>query len=320
MLPVLCEVVRSGMVESRHRGSLVLLDAAGDPELILGDGDAPVLPRSSLKPLQAVGMLRAGLGLTGAPLALACASHSGEPVHIDLCRSVLAGAGLDEAALGNPPGLPLGSGAMEDLLRAGGHADPIHHNCSGKHAAMVATCVARGWPVDGYVDPGHPVQLAIRDAIEDLAGERVGVVATDGCGAPAFAVSLTGLARAFARLAIAPAGTPEAHVADAMRAHPGLVGGRGRGVTEMMHAVDGLVAKEGAEGVCAAALGDGRALALKVDDGARRALGPVVSAVLSRWDVSVAALDHWVAPAVLGGGEQVGELRMAASDILGARG
>jgi L-asparaginase II len=185
---------------------------------------------------------------------------------------------------------------------------------------MVATCVARGWPVDGYVDPGHPVQLAIRDAIEDLAGERIGVVATDGCGAPAFAVSLTGLARAFARLATAPAGTPEAQVAAAMRAHPGLVGGRGRGVTEMMHAIDGLVAKEGAEGVCAASLGDGRAFALKVDDGARRALGPVVSAVLSRWNVSAAALDHWVAPAVLGGGEQVGELRMAASDILGARG
>src|SRR4051794_39585089 len=208
------------MVESRHRGSLVLLGAAGDPELVLGDGDAPVLPRSSLKPLQAVGMLRAGLGLTGAPLALACASHSGEPVHIDLCRSVLAGAGLDEAALGNPPGLPLGSGAMEDLLRAGGHADPIHHNCSGKHAAMVATCVARGWPVDGYVDPGHPVQLAIRDAIEDLAGERVGVVATDGCGAPAFAVSLSGLARAFARLATAPAGPARAPGPHAQRAPP----------------------------------------------------------------------------------------------------
>jgi L-asparaginase II len=320
VLPVLCEVVRSGMVESRHRGSIVLLDAAGEPELVLGDGDAPVLPRSSLKPLQAVGMLRAGLGLTGAKLALACASHSGEPVHIDLCRSVLAGAGRDASALGNPPGLPLGTGAMEDLLRAGGSADPIHHNCSGKHAAMVATCVARDWPVAGYVDPEHPLQQAIRVAIEDLAGEPVGAVATDGCGAPAFAISLTGLARAFARLATAPAGTPEAQVAAAMRVHPGLVGGRGRGVTEMMHAVDGLVAKEGAEGVCAAALSDGRALALKVDDGARRALGPVVSAVLTRWDVHDAALDHWVAPVVLGGGAPVGELRMAASDILSARG
>src|SRR5690242_18702750 len=302
MLPVLCEVVRSGVVESRHHGSLVLLDAAGDAELVLGDGDIAVLPRSSLKPLQAVGMLRAGLGLTGAPLALACASHSGEPVHVELCRSVLAGAGLDESALGNPPALPLGVGAMEDLLRAGGHADVIHHNCSGKHAAMLATCVARGWPLEGYLDPDHPLQVAIRDAIEDLAGEPVGATATDGCGAPAFAISLMGLARAFARLATAPPGTPEATVAAAMREHPDVVGGPGRGATEMMQAVGGLVAKEGAEGVCAGALTDGRAFALKVDDGARRALGPVVSAVLHRWGVADDGLEHWVAPVVLGGG------------------
>jgi L-asparaginase II len=309
--PVLCEVVRSGMVESRHRGSLVTLDATGAPVLELGDTTAPVLPRSSLKPLQAVAMLHAGLRLQGAQLALACASHSGEPVHVELCRSVLASAGLGEDALGNPPGLPLGPAAMEALLRAGGHADAVHHNCSGKHAAMVATCVAAGWPLAGYLDPGHPLQRAIRHTIEALAGEPVGAVATDGCGAPAFAISLTGLARAFAVLARAPEGSPEARAAAAMRSHPEIVGGTGREVTELMAAVGGLVAKEGAEGVLAAALPDGRAFAVKIEDGARRALGPVVSAVLERWHVAEDAVGHWAAPVVLGGGRAVGALRAA---------
>jgi L-asparaginase II len=309
--PVLCEVVRSGVVESRHRGSLVVLDPEGEPALALGDVERPVLPRSSLKPLQAVAMLRAGLRLDGARLALACASHSGEPAHVELCRSVLATAGLDESALGNPPALPLGAAAMEALLRAGGHADAVHHNCSGKHAAMVATCALRGWPLAGYLEPGHPLQRAIRATIEDLAGEPVGATAVDGCGAPAFAISLTGLARAFAALAAAAGDGAEARVAAAMRAHPDVVGGTGRVVTELMAAVGGLVAKEGAEGVCAGALADGRAFAVKVEDGARRALAPVVSAVLARWDVAEDAVGHWVAPIVLGGGEPVGALRAA---------
>jgi L-asparaginase II len=307
---VLCEVVRSGVVESRHRGSLVLLEPGGG--LVRGEPDEPVLPRSSLKPLQAVGMLRAGLALDGPELALACASHSGEERHVALCRAVLAGAGRDESALGNPPALPLGEAAAEALLRAGGGPDRVHHNCSGKHAAMLATCAARDWAPDAYLDPSHPLQAAIRGAIEDLAGEPVAAVAVDGCGAPAFAITLTGLARAFARLASAPETSPEGRVAAAMRAHPEVVGGTGREVTELMAAIPGLLMKEGAEGVLAAALPDGRALALKVSDGAKRPLAPVACAVLARWGADLSAVERWVAPVLLGGGEPVGALRAAA--------
>jgi L-asparaginase II len=310
--PVLCEVVRSGVVESVHRGSLVLLAPDGSRELALGDAGTPVLPRSSLKPLQATALRRAGLDVPAEQLALACASHSGEPGHVELCRALLAGAGLGEGALGCPPSLPLGSGAAEALLRAGGGADRVHHNCSGKHAAMLATCVARGWPLDGYLEPDHPVQRAIRAEIEALAGEPVVAVAVDGCGAPAFAISLAGLARAFAALARAQEGRPEGDVAAAMRAHPWILGGRGRDVSELTAAVGGLVAKEGAEGVCAAALPDGRAMALKVADGAKRPVPGLLAAVLARWGASGEAIERWRAQPVLGGGEPVGVVRILA--------
>jgi L-asparaginase II len=309
--PVLCEIVRSGVVESRHRGSLVLLGTAGDVELALGDVEATILPRSSLKPLQAVGMVRAGLRVPARHLALACASHSGEEEHVEVCRALLAGAGLDERALRCPPSLPLGVEALEAWLRAGGRPDRPHHNCSGKHAAMVATCVSCDWPVDGYLDGAHPLQEAIRAAIEELAGEPVGAVAVDGCGAPAFGVTLPGLARAFARLAGARAGTAEGDVAAAMRAHPRLVGGRGRDVSELMAAVDGLLAKEGAEGVYAAALPDGRALALKVEDGAKRPLPGLLATVLARWGARGEPLERWASEPVLGGGAPVGSVRVA---------
>jgi L-asparaginase II len=321
---VLCEVVRSGIVESRHHGSLVLLGpsdgSAPEVELALGEAATPVFPRSALKPLQAVAMHRAGLELPAEQLALACASHSGEPRHVELCRAVLAGAGLEEAALGNPPSLPLGTGAKEAYLRAGGEPDRVHHNCSGKHAAMLATCRARGWPADGYLEPEHPLQREIRATIEELAGEPVHAVATDGCGAPAFAITLVGLARAFRRLATAPAGAPESDVAGAMRAHPAVVGGADREVSELMTAAPGLLAKEGAEGVCAAALPDGRALAVKVHDGSKRPLGPVLATVLARWGVRGAAVERWTAPAVLGGGEPVGRVRAVGLFPLGEPG
>jgi L-asparaginase II len=309
--PVLCEVLRSGVVESRHRGSLVLLDAGGVVELALGDADATVLPRSSVKPLQATGMVRAGLRLPEEQLALACASHSGEPRHVALCRAVLGGAGLGEDALGCPPDLPIGPEAMEAWLREGGARDRVHHNCSGKHAGMLATCAARGWPVAGYLAPDHPLQAALRATVEDLAGEPVAAVAVDGCGAPAFGFSLTGLARAFARIAGAPPGTPEAAVAGAMRAHPGVVGGNGRDVSELMAGVDGLVAKEGAEGVYAAALPDGRAMAVKVHDGAKRPLPGLLAAVLARWGRGGDAVERWAQTPVLGGGVPVGTVRVA---------
>jgi L-asparaginase II len=306
--PVLAEVVRSGIVEARHRGSLVLLAPDGSVELALGDADAVVLPRSSVKPLQAAGMVRAGLRLPPEQLALACASHSGEPRHAALCRDVLHEAGLDEDALGCPPSLPLGEAALEAWVREGGRPDRVHHNCSGKHAAMLATCVSCGWPVGGYLDPAHPLQARLRETVEELSGEPVGAVAVDGCGAPAFGMSLPGLARAFARIA-----TGEPEVAGAMRAHPGVVGGVGRDVSELMAAVDGLVAKEGAEGAYAAALPDGRAMALKIDDGAKRPLPGLLAAVLERWGRGGATVERWRETAVLGGGAPVGSVRVAAA-------
>jgi L-asparaginase II len=313
-LPVLCEVVRSGFVESRHRGSLVLLGADGEVELAVGDVDAPVFPRSSMKPLQAVAMLGAGLDLPQKLLALACSSHSGEAVHVDLCRAILARAGLGEAALDCPPALPYGEEAAAAVLRAGGGPTRSRHNCSGKHAAMVSTCATCGWDVEGYLDPGHELQRTIRAGIEDLTGEPVAAVAVDGCGAPQFAFGLTGLARAFRRVATEPEGTPEQRAAGAMRAHPIVIGGSGRDVSELMSAVPGLVAKDGAEGVYAAALPDGRAMALKVEDGAMRPLPVLLAGVLRRWGHDGEVVHRWGHPPILGGARQVGEIRMVALD------
>jgi L-asparaginase II len=242
-------------------------------------------------------------------VALACASHSGEPAHIDVVRRILAEAGLEPAALDNTPDVPIEPAAARALLRDGGGPDPLHQNCSGKHAAMLATCVARGWPTDGYRDPEHPLQTAIRATVEELCGELVAAVGVDGCGAPLFATSLVGLVRAFAAIAGAGPGLVERRVADAMRARPDLVGGTGRDVTQLLRAVDGLVAKDGAEGVFAAALPDGRAVALKISDGASRARPPVMVAALRRLGVEAPGLEPLATVPVLGHGEPVGMVR-----------
>jgi L-asparaginase II len=304
----LVHVVRNGYVESHHRGSIVVLTPGG-ADSAAGAVDDPVFARSSLKPLQAVAMVEAGFPGRDESLALACASHDGEPMHVDGARATLAAAGLDEGALRCPPALPQSESALLAWVRAGGGPASICHNCSGKHSAMVATCVAAGWPVDSYVDPAHPLQQAIRARIGALAGP-VAAVAVDGCGAPAFAVSLRGLAQAFASLATATADAP-ALVSEAMRAHPPLIGGSARAVSELMAAVPGLIAKEGAEGVWAAALPDGRAFASKLDDGSGRALPPILAAVLRSWGFDDPAIDRWALPPVLGGGRPVGELRPA---------
>ena len=188
----LVHVVRNGYVESRHRGSIVVLDPAG-VDVSAGVVDEPVFARSSLKPLQAVAMVEAGFPGRDGSLALACASHDGEPMHVEGARATLAAAGLGEDALRCPPALPQSETAMLAWVRAGGGPAAICHNCSGKHSAMVSTCVAAGWPVGDYVEPGHPLQQAIRARIATLAGP-VSAVAVDGCGAPAFAVTLRGLA------------------------------------------------------------------------------------------------------------------------------
>jgi L-asparaginase II len=307
-LPVLVEVVRSGIVESRHAASVVGLRADGSVALALGEVDAPVFPRSSNKPLQAVALLEAGWSPPDEEcLALAIASHSGLPVHLSVVRRTLAAAGLDEEALGCPAMLPLDLTAAHALLREGGEASPLTMNCSGKHAAMLATCVARGWSVEGYLAADHPVQQAVTGTLARLAGERVSHVAVDGCGAPQHALTLTGLARAFTVLTTADGSCRR--TADAMRAHPVLVGGPAREVSRLIAGAPGLVAKDGAEGVFAAALPDGSSAAVKVADGAPRAAVPVLVQALRALGVTSGVLDELATTPVLGGGVPVGQVR-----------
>ncbi len=308
-MPV-AEVVRSGFVEGRHHGSVVVTDAAGRIVASAGDVTAPVFPRSSNKPMQAVGMLRAGLRLADpADLAVVCASHYGEDEHLERVRGLLHRAGLDESVLRCTPDLPLDPEARNRVLRSGGGPAPVLMNCSGKHAGMVLTCLAAGWPVETYLDPAHPLQVVLGEAVTDLTGEQVAAVGVDGCGAPLFAVSLLGLARAFLRLVSADPGTPERTVADAMRARPFLVAGTGAGDTRLMEGVPGLLAKSGAEGVVAVALPDRGAVAVKIDDGAARARLPVLVAALRRLGVDAPVLSELAEVPVLGGGAPVGAVR-----------
>lgn len=309
--PVLAEIVRSGFIEGAHRGRLVLLDADGSIRLAVGDVHAPILPRSSNKPMQAAGLLDAGLDLAGAELALAAASHAGEPFHVDGVRKILAGVGLDESALLTPPSLPLDDDARHAELFAGSAPRPIYSDCSGKHAAMLAVCVRNGWDVAAYLDPEHPAQRIIRDAVESLAGEQIAYDAVDGCGAPLLGLSLVGLASAFRACVTAPSGTNARKVADAMRTHPEYVAGTQQLDTLAMRAVSGLLAKSGAEAVHAAALPDGRALAFKISDGSKRAKPVILAEALRRLDVQSDVLDQLGTLTLLGGGSVVGEIRAA---------
>ncbi|MFB4317429.1 asparaginase [Actinomadura sp. 21ATH] len=315
--PVLVEVERSGFVESRHRGSAAGLDASGALAVRLGAPDEPIFPRSANKPMQAVAMLRSGLELDGQELALAAGSHSGEDFHVEGAEKILAGAGLSAEALRCPEAWPLDRSVAIDAARGGGGRSRLRMNCSGKHAAMLATCVAAGWPTDGYLDADHPLQAAVRTAVADLTGERPVAAGVDGCGAPLFAVSVTGVARAFRALVLAAPGTAERRVADAMRAHPHWTSGTGREERRLMDAVPGLLVKCGAEGVDAFALADGRAGAVKIDDGAMRARTPVTVALLRALGghtvdgADAAVLDELATVPVHGGDRQVGAVRPA---------
>jgi L-asparaginase II len=306
----LVDVVRSGFVECVHRGSVIALDAAAGVVVKAGEPDRPWYLRSVAKPLQAVGMVRAGLQLDPPGLALAAASHSGEHVHVRRIRDLLTRHGLPEIALVCPPALPLGEDAAHGVLAAGGGKARVFMNCSGQHTAMLLTCQASGWPIDGYAAAEHPLQLAIRATLEDLAGEPVAAAGVDGCGPPTFALSLTGVARAYLRLVMADPGTPERDVADAMRAHPELVGGTGRDVTRLMTGVPGLLAKDGAEGMYAVALPTGQAAAVKISDGAARARMPALVGALRRLGVDALVLDELAETPVAGAGHQVGAVRL----------
>ena len=247
----------------------------------MGDVSSAVLPRSCNKPLQALAMVRLGLDLEPELLALACASHSGEEFHIAGVRRILERAGLDESALQTPPDYPLDDAARDAVIRAGGSRLPVLMNCSGKHAAMLLTCVVNGWDVATYRDADHPLQRAIKDRFGELTGEPVQVVAVDGCGAPLLSASLTGLARGFRELAVADSG-PERRVADAIREHPAYVSGSTRDERALLTAIPGAIGKAGAEACYAVALRDGRAFALKADDGYPRVRPVLMAAALRR--------------------------------------
>ena len=237
---VVAEIVRSGFVEGHHYGSIVVLGRDGEADWSVGDVTSAMFPRSCNKPVQALAMLRAGLDLPPDLLALACASHSGEPFHLDGVRRILARAGLDESALQTPLDYPLDDVAREEWIRSGRERERVAMNCSGKHAAMLATCVVNGWDVATYLDPDHPLQVWIAKTFAELTGQPVEAVAVDGCGAPLLSTSLTGLARAFRTLAIAEDGL-ERRVADAIRAHPQFTSGTRRDEAALLRAIPGAI-------------------------------------------------------------------------------
>lgn len=304
--PVVAHVVRNGFVESVHHGCAVVTDPDGSVVREVGDAGAACFPRSSNKPLQAVAMLKAGLQLNAPLLALASASHSGEAFHLDGVRQILAESDFTPDDLQNTPDLPYDVQARDAWLAAGHGPTSLTQNCSGKHAGMLGACRAAGWDPATYLDPQHPLQQSMEQTISELAGEQVSATATDGCGAPVMAISLTGLARAFGRVAAAPERTHEGRVAGAIRAHPDYLGGTRRDVTALIRAVPGAVAKDGAEAVYAVGLPDGRGFAVKIADGTQRARQVVMVALLRAAGIDAAGLDEIGTVPVLGHGEPVG--------------
>ena len=304
--------LRNGVQESWHNGAVVCLERDGSIAFSVGSPQAIIFPRSSTKPFLATAMVAAGLKLPSNLLALVCASHDGRPEHLQAAREILASAGLDETALHNTKDLPLDDDAARVVVRGGGVATSLQMNCSGKHSGMLATCVACGWATDeSYLDRDHELQKLITAMMPEMISEEVASIVVDGCGAPAHAMTLAGLARGFRSVAMAKTGSPARVVADAMREHPQMVGGPTRDVSMLMAGISGLVAKDGAEGVYAAALPDGRAIALKIADGANRARPPLMRAALSALGVDFSGVDECAfASPIFGHGKIVGEVRV----------
>jgi len=296
---VLAEVTRSGVVESVHSGHIVLLNADGSILSQKGDPTLNVYSRSSLKSIQASAMVRAGLDIEPRLLALVCASHAGTAMHQTATKSILAKAGLDEHSLQCILDRPL-----DEELRRTSEPTRLAMNCSGKHAGMLATCVINGWPTDSYLDPSHPLQLAIKAEVEQMSGESVAGVSVDGCGAPLFLFSLLGLARAIRNLTIS-ADPVHQEVAQACRDYPEMVSGPGRLATRMMQNIPGLFMKDGAEAVNVASLPDGRTLAIKISDGNARAMPAITAAVLAQFGIDA----HEVPVNTLGAGLPIGTIR-----------
>ncbi len=310
----LAVTTRNGHDESVHYGAVVALEPDGSVAFALGDAGAVVFPRSSTKPIQATAMVASGLSLPPKLLALVCASHDGRAEHLSTAKEILATAGLTESALGNTADYPLDPDAQDAAIRAGGVKTALQMNCSGKHSGMLATCVQNGWDLESYLHVDHPLQQRITEMVPQLAGEEASFIGVDGCGAPAHALSLTGLARAFRSVALAPSSSAAGQVATAIRQHPEMLGGPTRDITLLIQGVPGLLGKDGAEGVFAIALPDGRAIALKISDGANRARPPVMKFALQALGVDVSAVDpRAFDSAIFGHGKPVGSVRVTAT-------
>ena len=310
----LAVTTRNGHDESVHYGAVVALESDGSIAFALGDAGAVVFPRSSTKPIQATAMVASGLSLPPRLLALVCASHDGRAEHLSTAKEILATAGLTEDALGNTADYPLDPDAQDAAIRAGGVKTALQMNCSGKHSGMLATCVHNGWDLESYLHVDHPLQQRITEMVPQLAGEEASFIGVDGCGAPAHALSLLGLARAFRSVALAPSSSAAGQVATAIRQHPEMLGGPTRDITLLIQGVPGLMGKDGAEGVFAIALPDGRAIALKISDGANRARPPVMKFALQALGVDVSAVDPRAFDSVIfGHGKPVGSVRVTAT-------
>lgn len=325
--PVLVEVWRGPLIESRHRGALAVVDASGASVLALGDVAAAVFPRSAIKALQALPLVESGAadryGLSAQELALACSSHSGEPGHVDGVSRMLAKAGLEASALACGAHWPIYQPASLALAKTGAPT-ALHNNCSGKHAGFL--CLARAMGIDhaGYWRPGHPVQQKVRGVLEDLTGASLPPerCAVDGCSVPTWAIPLKGLAHAFAKFASGEGLSRERAAAAArLRAactkHPWYVAGSGRFCTEIFKLLGARVfVKTGAEGMfCGALPEQGLGIAVKCDDGASRAAEAIMAALIARYlppeAAERAALANFVHPTLRNwNGIEVGAVRV----------
>ena len=294
--PIVVEVTRGGRVESRHRGSAIVVDADGATLFSIGTVDHPVFPRSAVKAMQALALVESGaadaLGFGDRELALASASHSGEPEHARLAANMLKATGKDEGALECGCHWPMSQDAMIDLARSGGEPSQLHNNCSGKHAGFICTACHLGIDPKGYINYDHPVQGMMRDIMADLTGEHFGVdnCGTDGCSIPTYAIPLSSLAAGFAKMnagtGLEPVRAKAARrLIDACMAQPYYVAGTKRTCTRLMETVPGRIfAKTGAEGVfCAVLPQEGISIAVKCEDGTKRAVDAMVTALVARF-------------------------------------
>lgn len=310
----IASVVRSGLEESVHLGDAAVCDADGRLVAWLGDPGRPLFARSSMKPLQAAVCLSVlEEDVPDDEVAIMCASHNGEVVHLDAVRAVLGRAGVGEAALRCPPGWPLDPEVMANA----GRSRPLLHNCSGKHAGKLLACSRAGWDSSSYLEPDHPLQARILSTVQRASGPGDVVVGIDGCGSPVHGMALERLATIFARLALperlGDLAPQAARATEAMMSRPYLVAGRHRVDTAVMESTANVFVKAGAEGlVCAGVAGEGIGVAVKVRDGAARGAAPALVRVLEELGLVGATelerLAEHRRPPVLGAGRPVGEI------------